>query len=311
MFLGYNTNGLAHHDLFDAVELLAEIGYRGVAITIDHNALPPVRREHCGSQRHRRGCGRLLERLGMRSVIETGARFLLDPRTKHEPTLLSDGPPAADRLLQVRHRLRRRAGERLRVALVGRAARVGESHAPNRPMRSAGRRAATKCSTMRPSGTSSIGFEPEPGMLIDSHARRSRSCCMRIDAPNLRLTLDVGHLHCQGETPIAEVIRRWAPRLVNVHHRGHAGRASRAPDVRRGRDRLPAGLAGPGRSRATPAASTWNSAATATKGRRRRDGRLSFSASAGCRGHGNADSCNSAHGSIAEDPGNDVPVSIS
>ena len=41
MFLGYNTNGLAHHDLFDAVELLAEIGYRGVAITIDHNALPP------------------------------------------------------------------------------------------------------------------------------------------------------------------------------------------------------------------------------------------------------------------------------
>ena len=44
MFFGYNTNGLAHHDLFDAVELLAEIGYRGVAITIDHNALPPSRR---------------------------------------------------------------------------------------------------------------------------------------------------------------------------------------------------------------------------------------------------------------------------
>ncbi|NLF09868.1 MAG: sugar phosphate isomerase/epimerase, partial [Pirellulaceae bacterium] len=39
----------------------------------------------------------------------------------------------------------------------------------------------------------------------------------RIDAPNLRLTLDVGHLHCQGETPIADVIRRWAPRLANVH----------------------------------------------------------------------------------------------
>ena len=36
MLLGYNTNGLAHHDLFDAVELLADIGYRSVAITIDH-----------------------------------------------------------------------------------------------------------------------------------------------------------------------------------------------------------------------------------------------------------------------------------
>ena len=44
MLLGYNTNGLAHHDLFDAVGLLAEIGYRSVAITIDHGALPPRRR---------------------------------------------------------------------------------------------------------------------------------------------------------------------------------------------------------------------------------------------------------------------------
>ena len=87
MYLGYNTNGLAHHDLFDAVELLAEIGYRGVAITIDHNALPPGRR---GSAERITRLRRLLEKLGMRSVIETGARFLLDPRVKHEPTLLSE-----------------------------------------------------------------------------------------------------------------------------------------------------------------------------------------------------------------------------
>ena len=56
MYLGYNTNGLAHHDLFDAVELLAEIGYRGVAITIDHNALPPQRSPRT-SEQTQRGCG--------------------------------------------------------------------------------------------------------------------------------------------------------------------------------------------------------------------------------------------------------------
>ena len=39
----------------------------------------------------------------------------------------------------------------------------------------------------------------------------------RIDAPNLRLTLDIGHLQCQGELPIPDVICRWAPRLANVH----------------------------------------------------------------------------------------------
>ena len=51
MFLGYNTNGLAHHDLFDAVELLAEIGYRSVAITIDHGALPPTAEQPASGSR--------------------------------------------------------------------------------------------------------------------------------------------------------------------------------------------------------------------------------------------------------------------
>ena len=36
MFLGYNTNGLAHHRLTDAVELLAEIGYRAACSLDDH-----------------------------------------------------------------------------------------------------------------------------------------------------------------------------------------------------------------------------------------------------------------------------------
>jgi sugar phosphate isomerase/epimerase len=39
----------------------------------------------------------------------------------------------------------------------------------------------------------------------------------RINAPHFRLTLDVGHLHCQGETPLADYIIRYADRLVNVH----------------------------------------------------------------------------------------------
>jgi len=86
MLLGYNTNGMAHHELFDAVTLLAEIGYRSVAITIDHTALPP----YAGYGRQRiEHLRRLLKGFGMRSVIETGARFLLDPRSKHEPTLVT------------------------------------------------------------------------------------------------------------------------------------------------------------------------------------------------------------------------------
>ncbi len=76
MLLGYNTNGLAYHDLFDAVELLADIGYRSAAITIDHIALPPSGADH---DRKLERLRQLLERHGLRSVIETGARYLLDP----------------------------------------------------------------------------------------------------------------------------------------------------------------------------------------------------------------------------------------
>ena len=39
----------------------------------------------------------------------------------------------------------------------------------------------------------------------------------RMNDPRLKLTLDVGHLHCQGDVPIAAAIHRWAERLVNIH----------------------------------------------------------------------------------------------
>src|SRR5215469_14784850 len=94
MILGYNTSGLAHHDPFQAVELLADIGYRSVAITLDHGPLNPFADGFAGELRKMR---RLLDRLEMRSVVETGARYLLDPRTKHEPTLVSSDPAARRR----------------------------------------------------------------------------------------------------------------------------------------------------------------------------------------------------------------------
>src|SRR4051794_28886812 len=82
MLLAYNTNGFAHHDLLDAIELLAEIGYEGISITLDHNALNPL--ENIDSQLSR--VAKELSKRQFRCVIETGARFLLDQRNKHEPT---------------------------------------------------------------------------------------------------------------------------------------------------------------------------------------------------------------------------------
>jgi sugar phosphate isomerase/epimerase len=61
-----------------------------------------------------------------------------------------------------------------------------------------------------------VALEPEPDMLIDS-MQSYRQLLNRFDSSHLTLTLDLGHLHCLGETPIADVIRRWSDRLQNVH----------------------------------------------------------------------------------------------
>src|SRR5262245_48279752 len=96
MYLGYNTNGLAQHSLAAAIELLASLGYRGVAITLDHACLNPYGPDLDGGLARTR---ELLARFNLRSVVETGARFLLDPRHKHEPTLVSAAE--ADRLRRI------------------------------------------------------------------------------------------------------------------------------------------------------------------------------------------------------------------
>jgi L-ribulose-5-phosphate 3-epimerase len=61
-----------------------------------------------------------------------------------------------------------------------------------------------------------LAFEPEPGMFID------RMACYaelhdRVNRPNFGLTIDIGHLHCQGDIPIADHLRRWRDVLWNVH----------------------------------------------------------------------------------------------
>lgn len=66
-----------------------------------------------------------------------------------------------------------------------------------------------------------LAFEPEPGMLIDTLARYddllNEVSRQRVDTARLGLTIDIGHLHCQGEVPIAQQIHRRRDRLANVH----------------------------------------------------------------------------------------------
>ena len=204
MFLGYNTNGLAHHDLTSAVELLASIGYGGVAITLDHHVLNPFAGD---LQSEIATTKKLLERLHMRSAIEKGARFLLDPRQKHEPTLISPGA----------------AGRARRLDFLKRSVDVAAALESECVSIWSGRRqesvSAAQANQWLAEGLSAllqyagekgvvIGFEPEPGMLVDTMDRFA-PLDESLFSGGLRLTLDIGHLQCMGELPLADAIQHW------------------------------------------------------------------------------------------------------
>lgn len=212
MLLGYNTNGLAHHDPLDAVELLAELGYQSVALTIDQHCLSPLRSSFNSDVAQMRDS---LQRLKLRSVVETGARFLLDRYVKHEPTLMSADPVARQRRIDFYFRCIDIAAalESDCVSLWSGILRDNVSPPAAMDWLANGLQPVLDYAA---SHNVVIGFEPEPGMFIDTMARYDE-LRERIDAPHFRLTLDVGHLHCQGETPLADYVARYASQLVNVH----------------------------------------------------------------------------------------------
>jgi sugar phosphate isomerase/epimerase len=212
MFYGYNTNGFAHHRLEDALAILAGLGYQGVALTLDHHVLNPYEDGLPGRVADVR---RLLDRHGLRCVVETGARFLLDPWRKHQPTLLSPEPREREvrldfltRAVEVAHGLGADA-----VSFWSGAAADDAPPAVHLGRLVEGCRRLCDAAARR--GVR-LAFEPEPGMFIDTMARFAE-LRDRVAHPAFGLTIDVGHLHCQGETPIAEHLERWRDLLGNVH----------------------------------------------------------------------------------------------
>ncbi|MFT5290311.1 MAG: L-ribulose-5-phosphate 3-epimerase [Planctomycetota bacterium] len=216
--LGYNTNGLPHHRVEDALQLCAELGYVAVALTPDAGLLDPFRLGSDEVARVRREA----EALGLALTVETGSRFLLDPRRKHFPTLLEE--QASDRARRVDF-LNRCIDLAAELGAEGMSFWAGS--APE------GRRAEASATEADwdhlVEGTGAVlahgreqqvevHFEPEPGMFIERPAgylelvRR-----LGADGSDLNLCLDVGHCLVTGDLPVAQVIRDLAPRLGMVH----------------------------------------------------------------------------------------------
>ncbi|MHC5108536.1 MAG: sugar phosphate isomerase/epimerase family protein [Planctomycetota bacterium] len=213
MLIGYNTNGFSYHRLEDCFAILSEIGYQSVAVTLDQPWFhPPDGRGVAPAVRALRP---LSERYGMRLTIETGARFILDPRRKHQPTLIS-----------LDAEQRRRRLDYLEAAIdvaadVGADAVSCWSGQPDSPDGNAtlvDRLLSSLKGLMDHAERRGVrvAFEPEPGMLVATMSD-FEIIHDRLDHGNFGLTLDVGHVHCLRDGHVADHIRRWRGVLWNVH----------------------------------------------------------------------------------------------
>ncbi len=211
MYLAYNTNGMAHHRLEDALRILADIGYRGVALTPDVPHLDLLRTNEADWEKARA----TLERLGLRCVIETGARYVLDPRRKHWPNLLTRDPEAAERRMDYYRRAMRLAGALGAevVSIWSGAPDSGDD--PEEAMALLADRLRRLLDEARRHGVT-IAFEPEPGMLVD-RLERYRDLRRRLGRDDLATTIDVGHLAVTERGPTESHLAEFAGTLRNVH----------------------------------------------------------------------------------------------
>ncbi len=203
----FNTNGAAHHRLDDALTLIAEAGYDGVALTLDIHHLDPYDPDFLLNTRH---VAARLRALSLGCVVETGARFLLDPRAKHEPTLLTADPDGRARRVDFLTRaltvVAETGGEAMsfwagvpKPGVTREQARGWLLDGVEQVMQVAQAMGVT------------AALEPEPGMLVETV-----DDWQALGVPGLALALDTGHCLVTGERDPAAAVAEFAAVLGTV-----------------------------------------------------------------------------------------------
>lgn len=209
--LGYGTNGLGDHPLPDALDLLEDTGYDAVALTLGFPHLDPgAPPEALRALRDR--LARAHDGRGLRVVVETGTRYLLDPRRKHAPALVD--PDAGPRLAYLR-----RAVE-VAAAL---GAPVVQLFSGVLPARTAPEQGWDRLRDRLPAVVRHaadhgvrLALEPEPGMLVETVGDGLR-LHTDLGAPAaLGLTVDVGHCLVVEPAGVAGALDAAGPLLAHV-----------------------------------------------------------------------------------------------
>lgn len=205
--LGYGTNGLGDHPLPQALDLIQESGYGAVALTLGFPHLDPW-----AGPTELRLLRRRLEDGGLTVVVETGTRFLLDPRRKHAPAL---GDPDADARMVYLHRAMVVA-EALGADTVQFFSGV---LGPDGDVRAAHDRLLGRVGALSTRATEHgvrLALEPEPGMVIETVADALALRSALGDPASLGLTVDIGHCLVVEPGGVDGALAAAAPMLAHV-----------------------------------------------------------------------------------------------
>ena len=207
---GYGLNGFTDHRIEDALAVLADLGYDGVALTLDHAHLDPFAPDLAARTAR---VAALLQRHDLGVVVETGARYVLDPRRKHEPTLVSDsGRERRIDLLETAIRIAAEVGSPAVSFWSG----IAPAGVPRAELWSRVEDGVTTLLPLAEAHGIDLALEPEPGMFVerieDVHELRRRLG----DPARLRLTIDVGHLRCTEDADPAACVVRAGDLVANV-----------------------------------------------------------------------------------------------
>ncbi|MFE6971972.1 sugar phosphate isomerase/epimerase family protein [Isoptericola sp. NPDC057653] len=212
--LGYGTNGFGDHPLPAALDVLDEVGYDAVALTLGFPHLDPF--AHDADAQVARVAARLArmrDGAGAAVVVETGTRYLLDPWVKHRPTLV-------DADADVRLRYLERAVD-VAAALDARCVSFFSGILPAADRASDGwarlhDRLPRLLEHARERGVR-MSLEPEPGMLVETVADALRLRAeLGAAGDDLGLTVDVGHCLVVEPDGVVGALRAAAPHLANV-----------------------------------------------------------------------------------------------
>jgi D-psicose/D-tagatose/L-ribulose 3-epimerase len=207
MRFAYNTNGAANHRLDDALNLIADAGYDGVALTLDIHHLDPFAADFPAE---RRRVAARLRQLGLGCVVETGARYLLDPRAKHEPTLVTASAEGRARRVEFLCRALEVAADTGADAM---SFWAGVPKPGVDPVQARGwlRDGVEQVVRRAEQLGATAALEPEPGMLIETADEWAA-----LDIAGLRLALDTGHCIVTNERDPGDAVRAFAAHLGTV-----------------------------------------------------------------------------------------------